>query len=66
MPWRLASRNTTARGGHPLRRQPRTSTDPAPLCLIGSSMVSCPQRPGPLFGHWATTGGVFGLLAKRS
>eukprot|EP00959_Pyramimonas_sp_CCMP1952_P256695 5362842-Pyramimonas_sp.AAC.1 len=66
MPRRLASRNTTARKVHPPQRQPRTSTDPAPLCLKGSSVESCPQRPGPLFDRWATIGRAFGLLARRN
>eukprot|EP00959_Pyramimonas_sp_CCMP1952_P003871 81646-Pyramimonas_sp.AAC.1 len=67
MPWRLASRNTTAREVHPPpQRQPRTSTDPAPLCLKESSMEYCPQRSGPLFDHWATIGRAFGLLARRN
>eukprot|EP00959_Pyramimonas_sp_CCMP1952_P330043 6910388-Pyramimonas_sp.AAC.1 len=66
MPWRPASRNTTAWEARSFRRQLRASTDPAPPCLIGSSMASCPQRPGPLFGRWATIGRAFGLLAKRN
>eukprot|EP00959_Pyramimonas_sp_CCMP1952_P168658 3523754-Pyramimonas_sp.AAC.1 len=66
MPWRLASRNTTARGFQPPQRQPRASTDPAPLCLKGSSMGSCPQRPGQLSDRWATKGKAFGQLARRS
>eukprot|EP00959_Pyramimonas_sp_CCMP1952_P189976 3974236-Pyramimonas_sp.AAC.1 len=45
---RPTSRNTAARERQAARRQPRTSTDLAPLCRIGSNMVSCPQRSGPL------------------
>eukprot|EP00959_Pyramimonas_sp_CCMP1952_P442630 9266012-Pyramimonas_sp.AAC.1 len=66
MPWRLASRNTTAREVRSPQRQPRASTDPATLCLKGSSMASCPRRSGPLFDRWATIGRVFGLLARRN
>eukprot|EP00959_Pyramimonas_sp_CCMP1952_P273327 5712988-Pyramimonas_sp.AAC.1 len=48
MPRHLASRNTTARESQTYRRQPRTSTDPAPLCPIGSSTKTRPQRLGSL------------------
>eukprot|EP00959_Pyramimonas_sp_CCMP1952_P025950 544713-Pyramimonas_sp.AAC.1 len=36
MPRRLAPSNTTTREVHSPQPQPRTSTDPAPLCLKGS------------------------------
>eukprot|EP00959_Pyramimonas_sp_CCMP1952_P352556 7386438-Pyramimonas_sp.AAC.1 len=44
----------------------RASTDPAPICLKGSSAESCPRRSGPLSDRWATAGRAFGLLARRS
>eukprot|EP00959_Pyramimonas_sp_CCMP1952_P244438 5109476-Pyramimonas_sp.AAC.1 len=40
MSWRPTSRSATAREWQSVRRQPRTSTSPVPLCLIGSSLVS--------------------------
>eukprot|EP00959_Pyramimonas_sp_CCMP1952_P244565 5112385-Pyramimonas_sp.AAC.1 len=63
---RLTSRNTTAREPQAFWRQPHTSIDPAPLCQIGSSMVSCPQRSGPPCDRWAEVSRVVGLLAKRN
>eukprot|EP00959_Pyramimonas_sp_CCMP1952_P340665 7135093-Pyramimonas_sp.AAC.1 len=48
MPRHLASRDTTARESQTYRQQPRTSTDPAPRCPIGSSTKTCPRRFGSL------------------
>eukprot|EP00959_Pyramimonas_sp_CCMP1952_P300442 6284108-Pyramimonas_sp.AAC.1 len=55
---RPTSRDATARERQAVRRQPRASTDPAPLCRIGSSMVSGPQRSGPLCDRWAEVGSL--------
>eukprot|EP00959_Pyramimonas_sp_CCMP1952_P402152 8426977-Pyramimonas_sp.AAC.1 len=66
MSWRLTSRNATARESQALWRQPRASTDPAPLCHIGSSMAFCPQRSGHPCDRWAEVSRVVGQLATRN
>eukprot|EP00959_Pyramimonas_sp_CCMP1952_P058984 1231962-Pyramimonas_sp.AAC.1 len=63
---RLTSRNTNARELQASQQRLRAFTDPTPLCQIGSSTESCPQRSGPLCDRWAEVSRVAGLLAKRS